>query len=94
MSTAVLEQTRTIQGHTFPIAYCVLVRRGEQVSWKVLRCPLCGVTGKKAHRHGAGLPGEDPRSYLSHRTQHCQLADLRRLGLVGSVNGYILQEVS
>jgi len=70
---------------TIPIALCRLERRGEQFLWRVQVCPLCGATGKKAHRHGAGLPGEDPRRYLSHRSAHC---------LPMRPGGYILQEAS
>jgi hypothetical protein len=54
-----------------PIALVRLERRGVQNFWRVLTCPLCGATGKRSHWHGAGIPGEDPRRYLSHRSAHC-----------------------
>jgi len=90
MTTVTFEQPRITHEPTIPIALCVLEHRGQHVLWKVLRCPICG----KEHRHGAGLPGEDPRRYLSHRSAHCTLGDLRRLGVASEAHGYILQEAS
>jgi len=94
MSTVTFAQPRITHEPTIPIALCILECRGEQRYWRILTCPLCGATGKKAHRHGAGLPGDDPRRYLSHRSAHCTLGDLRRLGVASNAHGYILQEAS
>jgi hypothetical protein len=35
--------------------------------WRVPRCPYCS----KTHTHGAGLVGENPVGYLSHKSSSC-----------------------
>ena len=70
-----------------------LVQDGNLDLWKVGSCPICG----DHHLHGAGHLSEDPRSYLSHRVEHClvtptaeQEAAAKVLGC--SLTGYILTD--
>jgi hypothetical protein len=72
----------------------VIDRKEKQFSWRIPVCVYCGLK----HHHGAGLFGQDPRSFLGYRVAHCfaapesrsyRLVDAnpqRTAQLVGSVN--------
>ena len=66
------EASQDLQTAVTPIAPCILVRTeaGGQY-WLVITCPICGRRGGRAHIHGAGGPGADPRKSLGHRVAHC-----------------------
>ncbi len=49
------------------VAVATLRRSARGYKWIVPRCPYCG----KAHGHGGGNHGDDPRRYLSHRAADC-----------------------
>jgi hypothetical protein len=55
-----------------PLAAVTLIRSRRKADpnlWLVLTCPICG--RERRHRHGAGLPGQNPRDFLGRRVGHC-----------------------
>ena len=69
-----------IDGTWYPHASSKLIN-GRRV---VLRCPYCG----RKHYHGGGLPSEDPKASLGHKTRHCDPKQCNDL----PDHGYILVE--